>query len=84
MSLKSNKNQSQSSQQPMGNLSLPSTDVNICSILLLNQLKIFSNGNKALKLAFVFIRGSYYGDFAFIKICNIIAVIRKGSHGLQI
>lgn len=32
----------------------------------------------------MFIRGSYYSDFAFVKIRNIIAVIGKDWDGLQI
>lgn len=45
--------------------------------------EIFSVRKKALELAFAFIRGTYYRDSAFIKICNIIADLGKGSEGLQ-
>lgn len=67
----------------MWNRPLASTDVNICWILLLKRQEIFSVRKKALELAFVFIRSTYYRDYAFIKIRNIIAVLGKVSEGLQ-
>lgn len=80
--IKSNRNESQSSLQQVWNRPLASADVNICWILLLKRQEIFSVRKKALELAFAFISSTYYRDYAFTKICNITAVLGKGSEGL--